>query len=195
MPEFFVPHDDERRPASSSMFVVVRVTGDPASLAVPLRSALSAIDSSLAVADLRTLAERVSLTLGQRQYQLFLLVVFGAVALGLAAVGAYGVLAFVVGLRTREIGLRLALGARAGDLFVMVIRDGMRLAGLGIGAGLIAAFALTRFQQPLLYEVSPTDPLTFGAVSVILAGVAFAASAIPAWRAMHVEAMTAMRSE
>src|SRR5262249_41250285 len=120
---------------------------------------------------------------------------FAALALILGAVGTYGVLAYAVALRRREIGVRIALGAAAGDVVRMVVREGMTLAGMGIAAGIALALALGRFAQTLLFEVKPTDPVTLASVAVVLAAVAFAASMLPARRAARVDPVEALRAE
>jgi putative ABC transport system permease protein len=125
----------------------------------------------------------------------FLLSTFAAIALALAAVGIYGVLAYVVSQRTREIGIRLAIGADRSQLLGMVLRQGLSLAAIGIAAGLIGAFALTRLMESLLYKVRPNDPITFTAVAAGLMLIAAVASFLPARRATRVSPMTALRAE
>ena len=115
--------------------------------------------------------------------------------LTLAAVGIYGVLSYLVSRRTHEIGIRLAVGADRMQVMTMVLKQGLTLAAIGIGAGLIAAFLLTRLMQSLLYQVQPTDPITFVAVSVALIVVALIASAVPAFRATRVSPLIALRTE
>jgi len=118
---------------------------------------------------------------------------FAALALLLAGVGIYGVISYMVSQRTREIGVRMALGAQRGDVLRMVIRDGMLMAGAGMAVGIGGALALTRLMRNLLFQITPTDPLTYSAVTVILVTVALLACCIPARRAMRVEPMTALR--
>jgi ABC-type antimicrobial peptide transport system permease subunit len=120
---------------------------------------------------------------------------FAVVALLLASVGIYGVLSYVVGQRTQEIGIRMALGAQRGDVLRVFLRDGARMTLIGVAAGGIAALALTRLMASILFEVKPTDPVTFGGVAVLLCAIALLASYIPARRAASVEPMQALRSE
>jgi ABC-type antimicrobial peptide transport system permease subunit len=124
-----------------------------------------------------------------------LLALFGFVGLALGALGIYGVLAYLVNQRTREIGVRIALGARTTSVLGMVVGRGLRLAAIGVVIGLAASLALTRVMSGVLYGVTPTDPLTFGGVALTLLAVAALASAIPAFRAARVDPLTALRAE
>ena len=121
--------------------------------------------------------------------------VFGAIALLLAAVGVYGVLAYSVTQRTQEMGVRTALGARPADVLRLVVGEGVKLAGIGIGIGLLGAFGVTRFVASILYDTSPSDPLSYGAVALFLVGVAAFASWLPARRATRVDPIIALRYE
>ena len=125
----------------------------------------------------------------------FVLGAFATIALALAAVGIYGVLAHVVSQRTPEIGIRLALGADQSQVLGMVLRHGLSLAAAGIAGGLAAAFALTRLMRSMLYAVGPNDPLTFGAVAAALLLIALAASLVPGWRATRVAPVVALRGQ
>jgi putative ABC transport system permease protein len=124
-----------------------------------------------------------------------LLLVFGGVALLLAAVGVYGVISYSISERTHELGLRRALGASGGDVVGMVVRQGMTIAGVGVAAGLVGAFWLTGFMSSLLYDIGARDPVTFVAVPLLLGGVAFVATILPAKRAVQVEPIVALREE
>jgi putative ABC transport system permease protein len=134
-------------------------------------------------------------SIAQRRFSMRMLAGFGALALILAALGIYGVVSYAASRRAQEIGLRVALGARHGDVLQLVIGRGMAMTLAGIALGLLGAAALMRLLSGLLYEVRPTDPATLAVVSITLAAVAFAASAVPAWQAMKIDPMTALRRE
>jgi putative ABC transport system permease protein len=178
-----------------TMSLVVRTATDPLALASAVRREAHALDSAAPVFDVRAAEQTLGQTVAQPRFNLILLGLFALVALSLAAVGIYGVLANAVRQRTHEMGVRLALGARPGAVFRLVIRQGMGLAGVGIGIGLSGAFALTRYLESLLYEVKPADPLTFGGVVLLLLGVALLACWIPARRATKVDPIVALRCE
>lgn len=175
--------------------LVVRTSGDPRALTSAIREQVLAVDPNQPVYDVRTMEERIAFTLETRRFAVVLLGIFGALALLLAAIGLYGVLAFAVSQRTREIGIHMALGARARDVLIMVIKQGMSLVLVGIIFGVAGAYAVTRTIQSLLFEVGTTDPLTFVAVLVLLAVVGFVASYVPARRATKVDPLEALRYE
>jgi putative ABC transport system permease protein len=175
--------------------LLVRTTGDPGRLAGPVRDAVWSLDPNLPLIQVRSMEEVVKRSMVRTTFTMLLLVIAGAVALLLGAVGIYGVISYVVSQRTREIGVRMALGAGKRDISRMVLREGLGLALLGIALGLAAAFALTRFMVALLFEVSPADPLTFAAVPAILALIALFACWLPANRAAGVQPLEAIRSE
>jgi ABC-type antimicrobial peptide transport system permease subunit len=175
--------------------VVVRSSLSASSVAAGVRRAVYAIDKNLPVTDIAPLADALDRSVSQERFRTFLLGTFGALALILAAVGIFGVIAYLVSQRTREIGIRMALGAGRGNILRLIVGHGTKLALLGVGIGLAAASVLTRVLAGLLYGVSPTDPLTFGTVAVVLLAVAVMASYLPAIRAIRVDPVTALRSE
>ena len=191
-PVVIIPYAQAELPAMS---IAARTDGPPLALVSGLREAALAADKDQPLGRPQTLEQVVSASIGERRFQLFLLTVFGAVALALAALGIYGVLSYSVARRSREIGLRMALGAQASQVLGMVVAGGLRLALLGVALGLLGAFALTRALQGALYRVSAADPVTFAAVSVLLLVVAALAAWVPARRATRVDPMIALRSE
>lgn len=173
----------------------VHTAGDPGSVISQVRSEVKALDPDLPLTDVKTMQEHMRLPLAPAKLFASLSSAFAVLALLLAAIGLYGVMAYVVGSRTREIGIRMALGAQIGGVRKLIIGQGMRLALTGIALGLIAAFAATRVLTSLLYGVSATDPITFIGVAVLLAGVALFACYIPAQRATKVDPLDALRYE
>jgi predicted permease len=177
------------------MNLVLRAEGDPASLVAAVRHEVNSIDPDLALADIKTMDQLMSESLGQSRYRGMLLGIFATVALLLAAVGIYGVIGYAVSQRRHEIGIRIALGAQKRDILRLVVGHGMILTIIGVAIGVAASLALTRFLSSLLYGVSSTDPLTFTSVVLLLIGVALLACAIPARRATRVDPMVALRHE
>jgi len=175
--------------------LAVRTNGDPRPLTAAIREQVLAVDPNQPIYDVKTMDERVAVTLETRRFAVVLLGIFGVLGLLLAAIGLYGVLAFAVSQRTREIGIHMALGARARDVLLMVIRQGMSLVVVGVVFGVAGAFALTRLMRSLLFEVGPDDPLTFVLVSLLLAAVGFIACFVPARRATKVDPLIALRYE
>jgi predicted permease len=175
--------------------LVIRTVGEPGALSRTVRTEILALDANQPIRSIAPLREVLAESIARDRFFTLLFGVFGALALLLAAVGIYGVLAFSVGQRTREIGVRMALGARAEDVLAMVIRGGMVLVGSGVVLGLVAALLLTRVMSVLLYDVSHRDPFTFLAVPALLVVVALLASYLPARRATMVHPMTAMRND
>jgi ABC-type antimicrobial peptide transport system permease subunit len=153
------------------------------------------VDKDQTINDVRTMDEIVTRSLSARRFNLWLLGAFAALALALASVGIYGVISYAVSQRTREIGVRIALGAQPRDILRLVIKQGLVLTLSGIAIGLVAAFALTRWLESLLFGVSKTDPLTFASVALLLTLVALLACFIPAQRAAKVDPMVALRGE
>ncbi len=175
--------------------LVLRTTLPPMALAETVRKAILAIDAEQPVANIRPLADVVAGSMSDRRLTVTLLAVFAAAALVLAAIGLYGVIAYAVGQRTREFGIRVALGATKGDVLGLVLRRGLVLTGIGIVAGVAGSLALTRLLTRYLFEVKPTDPVTFVEVSLLLIAVALFASWLPARRAAKVDPMIALRCE
>jgi predicted permease len=175
--------------------LVVRTQADPASVIAGMRGAAQALDPNLALYDVETLKQLMLLPLFPAHATGLLLGVLGGLALLLATMGLYGVMSYLVAQRTRELGIRMALGARRTDVFKLVLGNGMRQTLVGIVIGLAGALAVTRQLASLLYGIRPTDFLTFAGVSLLLAGVAFLASYVPAQRATRVDPMVALRHE
>ncbi len=178
-----------------AMNVVVRTGSDPAGLAAAVRQEIREIDPDLPIYNVRTMGDRVAESLARRRFAMLLLTLFAALALGLASVGVYGVIAYLVNQGARELGIRLALGATPRGILLLIVRQGMAVALAGVSIGLAAAFALTRLMQSLLFGVRATDPLTFGSIAVLLTLVALAASSIPALRAARIDPMVSLRAE
>jgi predicted permease len=181
--------------APQHLFVILRTMGDPNLLAKPLREQVAAVDEDVPVSDIVPMEEVVESTFQNRRFQMWLFIVFSALALGLAAVGLYGLLAYIVSARTREIGIRMALGAQVTDVLQMVIRQGLTLALVGAMVGLAAAGALSRLMSNLVFGVKTIDPVTYAATAGILILVAVFACYIPARRAARVDPMVALRCE
>jgi putative ABC transport system permease protein len=178
-----------------AMAVYVKTEGNPKSLTHAVRQEVQAVDPDLPVFGEKTMDDLVAASLAERRFSMQLVTVFGVVALLLAGIGIYGVMAYSVNQRTREIGIRLALGAHTGDIMRWVLRQGMWLTATGVTAGLAAAFALTRLLQGFLFNIAATDVLTYAALALILALVAMVACYIPARRATKVDPMIALRCE
>jgi len=191
-PAFYLPVG--QLPEGATRFVV-RSTLPPAALAGAMRAAVWSVNRNLPVYDIRTLEQYIGIALGHPRLNTLLLGLFAGLAVVLSAVGLYGLVSYTVGQRTHEFGIRMALGAARGDLLRTVLRQGLSLALIGIGLGLVGSLALTRFLSSELYGVKPTDPLTLVAVSAVSAGIALAASYIPARRAAKVDPMVALRYE
>jgi predicted permease len=180
---------------STRATLIVQSAGDPKAMLIPVQKAIHEIDSSVPVTDAETLEQYMSVPLFTAHITGILLGALGLLALSLAMAGVYAVVAYSVARRTREIGVRVALGAERSDVLKLVVGQGFKLTLMGIGIGILGALALTRSLSSLLYGVKPTDPLTFVAVPLILAGVALLASYIPARRATKVDPMLALRYE
>ncbi len=178
-----------------AMNVVVRSATDPSALTSAVKHELHELDSDLPMYRVLTMEQRVDESLARRRFSMLLLGLFACLALALATIGIYGVMAYLVSQGTREIGIRMALGATQHGILGLVVRQGMTLALSGVTIGLIAAFALTRLMRSLLFGVDSTDPFTFAAIAAILALVALVASYIPAHRAARIDPMISLRCE
>jgi putative ABC transport system permease protein len=189
IPEFFFASSEP------TMDIAIRTTGDPSGVAAIARDTIRSIHPSAMIVRMTTVEDLLGERSAQRRFQTWLLALFAGAALMLSAVGVYGILHFTVEQRTHEFGVRLALGANHRQLLAHVIRSGMRLPAVGVSLGLAAALGLTRVLDHLLFQVSATDPLTFGGVAVLLLLVAFAACWIPARRASRVDPIVALRAE
>jgi predicted lysophospholipase L1 biosynthesis ABC-type transport system permease subunit len=181
--------------ANGAGALLVRTRGDPLALTSAVRKAFHDQDPELAVFGVEALQRTMSRSLSARRFLMVLLALFAAVAVGLAAVGIHGVLAYAVAQRTREFGIRMALGARPRQVLYPVLLDALVLTAIGAGIGLGGALVLTRFLGAYLFGVAPHDPITFGLVMVFLCAVALVASALPARRATRVDPTAALRAE
>jgi putative ABC transport system permease protein len=178
-----------------TMRLAIRSNGEPLALVGGLRRALRALNRDIPLAAVETMDEVLAGSVTQPKMQAYLVGAFALVALLLAAIGLYGVLAYAVSQRIHEMGIRIALGANAGNVMRLVLRTGMGMVGIGLGIGLVAGFGLTRFLQSLLYQVAPTDPTTFIGVTVVLFVVGLAACFLPAWKAVKTDPLVALRVE
>ncbi len=192
MPEVYFPYQQSPR---SFMNLVVRTESEPASIVPAVRGQVSDLDKDQPVSDVMTMEQRLVQSVASRRFVMLLLSTFSFLALGLAAVGIYGVMAYLVTQRTQEIGVRMALGAQKRNVLKLVVSKGMALALTGTGIGLAASLALTRLMRSLLFEVAPTDWLTFVTASLVLLTVALLACYIPALRATRVDPLIALRYE
>lgn len=196
-PQMYLP---QAQAPTNYMTLVVRsrsgdIAGNTAALAAPVRVAIRALDPDQAVFDVQTMEEILMGSIALRRFSMILLGGFAGLALVLAAVGIYGVMAYSVSRRTREVGIRMVLGAQRNDVLLLILGRGLLLAGSGLGIGLAAALGTTRLMSALLFEVSPTDPFTFAAITLLLATVALAACYLPASRVLELDPLEALRNE
>jgi len=192
--EFYWPYDQTSF-ALGSMSLAIHTSSDPRSLAGVVQRQVQALDPDQPVYRIRTMSELMSESMARRRLSMFLLAIFAAVALALAAIGIYGIMSYSVAQRAHEVGIRMALGARTSDVVRMVLGQSLGLTLAGIFAGLLGSLALTNFLSSLLFDVKATDATTFLLVAVILAAVALVASLVPAYRATTVDPVNALRQE
>jgi predicted permease len=178
-----------------AMNVVLRSAADPAALSGAARDLLRRFDPDLPIYNVRTMEDRIAESLARRRFAMQLLALFAVVAVGLAAVGIYGVMAYLVSQGTRELGIRLALGATPAMVMSLVVRHTAVMTAVGAIVGLAVAFALTRYMASLLFEISPADPATFVAIAMLLTLVALGAAFVPARRASRIDPVEALRAE
>jgi putative ABC transport system permease protein len=191
-PTVYVPYQQQPFPF---MTFVVRTTMPASAMSAAMREAIWRVDKDQPVGAVRTMDQELASSLTRRRFSVTLLAAFGITAVALAAIGLYGVLAFIVAQRRREIGVRMALGARPRNVIADVLGQGLRLAGVGVAIGLVLALAATRLLSSMLYGTSATDVATFASVSLLLVVVAVAASLVPALRASRVDPLVALRED
>jgi putative ABC transport system permease protein len=175
--------------------LAIRTSGDPAALVGAVRQIIQEVDPDQPISNIATMSELLGEEAAQRRLGMLMLVAFSALALLLAAIGIYGVLAYFVTQHTSEIGVRMALGASQGNILLMILRKGMSLTLLGVAIGLTAALGITRLMSSLLFEVRAVDPLTFILAPIVIGVAALCASFIPARRAIKVDPLVALRYE
>jgi predicted permease len=198
-PHIYLPvhqaHEDGVVWLTNTQYWLLRTTVDPLTLSAAARREIQAVDRSAPASNIRTMEQYLAASVAPRRFNLRLLTIFAAAALVLAATGLYGVISYGVAQRKRELGIRIALGARACDVLKLVTGEGMALAIIGVALGLMAALALTRVMEGLLFGVSATDPLTYMIIALLLMFVALLACYIPARRATKVDPLIALKSE
>jgi predicted permease len=201
-PIMYVPHQQQTPrwmgggwAERSAMYFILRAAGSPTGLVPAMRQALAEVEPNMPPGNVRTVMEYLDRQIQYERMYMLLLGIFGGVATLLAAIGIYGVMAFAVAERTREIGIRMALGASSGHVLKLVIRRALILVAIGLALGLGGAFALTRLISSVLWDVKATDPLTFASVSLLLVLVALCACLIPTRRAVAVDPTIALRYE
>jgi putative ABC transport system permease protein len=191
-PLVYVPHAQD---PWNAMTLAIRTTGDPRARIDVVRRAIGALDLDLALAEVQTMDEVAAQVTAAERFGAMVMLVFAGAAALLAAVGLYGVLSYLVVIRRREIGIRMALGAATGDVVRLIARHALLLTAIGLAIGLAGSVAVTRVLRGLLFEVTPTDPATFIAMSALFAAIAVTASAVPARRAAAVDPAQPLRSE
>jgi predicted permease len=188
-------HFPQTQVTGRAMNVVVRSNANPASLIPAIRREIQELDPDLPIYGIKTMSARIDESLARRRFSMLLLTLFAALALGLASIGVYSVMTYLVSQGTRELGIRIALGATPRGISGLILKQGIRVTGIGVGLGLAGAFIVTRFMQALLFEIDPLDPLTFIGISLLLTLIALLASYIPARRAARIDPIVSLRSE
>jgi putative ABC transport system permease protein len=188
----FVPHQQD---PWGVIAYVVRTQGDPTQYVAPVRSALAGMDRNIAMANASSMAAVHETALAEPKFTMFLIAGFSALALVLATVGLFGVIAYAVSQRTREIGIRLALGAQKSQILAMVMNRGIRITLIGLALGLAGSLVLSRTLATVLFDVRPIDVSIYAALFVVLAATAMLATFVPALHATRVEPLTALRYE
>jgi predicted lysophospholipase L1 biosynthesis ABC-type transport system permease subunit len=191
-PTMYWPH---RQFSWGAMWIVVRTDGDPMAIAAAMRREVEAVDPTIPIARLQPMTDLVSDRAAEARLTMLVFAIFATAALVLAAVGLYGVVAYGVAQRTREIGVRLAIGAEPARVLRMVLGDGLRLAVLGLFIGGAVAWSASGMLQAILYGIEPSDLPTWAGVTILLIGIAAVASLVPAWRAARLDPVVAMRSD
>jgi ABC-type antimicrobial peptide transport system permease subunit len=177
------------------MALTIRTEGDPLSLAAAVRGAVKELNSNVPITRIRTMEEIVAGSISGRRTHLLLVGLFATLAAGLAALGIYGLLSFVVSQRTHEIGVRMALGASGSEVRAILVSQTALLGGIGVGFGTAGAIAVTRVLESMLYAVQPTDPATLAVSAIVLFGMVLLASYVPAHRATRIDPLVALRCE
>ena len=193
-PLVYVPYSQGSEGATS-LFMVVRTDADPLALAAPIREQIAAIDRDQPVASMQPMTARVAASVVQRRMQMNVLALFAAMAVLLAAIGLYGVMSYSVTERSREMGIRLALGAPRRDVLSLVLIQGMRIVAVGVTMGLAGSLLLTKLLSTLLFQVSPSDPLVYSSIVVLLVAVALVATLLPARRAAALDPYATLRAD
>jgi putative ABC transport system permease protein len=175
--------------------VFLRTSADPGALGEAVRAEVQGVDPGIPVFSVRTMDSVVSTFLAEQRFALELLGIFAGVALLLASIGIYGVMAYTFSRRTNEIGIRMAMGAKRMDIFKMAVTEGTVTIALGVAAGLLGSLGMTQFLRSMLFSVKTTDPVTFASIAVLLAGVTLLACLVPARRATRVDPLIALRHE
>jgi putative ABC transport system permease protein len=190
--QYYLPY---RQAGTPAMQFAARTSGNPETYVNAVRQAVRSVDPDQPISGINTMNALIDESVGQRKLSMMLLSLFSGIALLLASVGIYGVMSYSVSQRAREIGVRIALGAERSDVLRMVLKQGMRVALTGVVLGLLIAFGLTRLMASQLYDVKPTDPVTFVLVAALLTSVALVANLVPALRATQVDPAVVLREE